>query len=147
MGKFNYKPEDFGNVAPEKKKREPGIHACEVYGCNRNGHILTTNWNCRYHYAKSGESLSRISMILNNHKADFDWYERVLSFCPVDFVLGEVSKRAPYGLEVGEQEKFSDYKDRMRIHIENLLKGNEVRIPHVPPMIHRKSMAAGDEDF
>lgn len=95
---------------------------CEVYGCPKDGHIHTGNWNCRYHWNRHGEILSRITFNLNKYESDVNWYEQVLRSTTVDYDLKEVHKRAPYGLEPKEDEKYIDYKKRLAVHVESILR-------------------------
>ena len=119
MAKFEYSPDS----APEQfaQRSKLGHGRCEVYGCPRDGHIYTGQWNCRYHHGMSGQSLSRITLTLKNHERDFNWYEHVLNATVTDFGMGIVAKHAPPGLSAWPDETLSVYKLRMKKNIDDLL--------------------------
>lgn len=117
MGKFNFK---FDTDEPQESA-QPNRGHCAVYGCPRKGQVLTTVWNCRYHAGKGGSSLAHVTLTLRNHAQEFDWYEHVLNATPVDFLIGDIAKKAPEDLRVLPNENFKTYKDRVERHIELLL--------------------------
>jgi len=115
---------NFSLDTPDDKpapRAKLGGGPCEIYGCPWHGQIYTTGWNCRYHHGKGGSSLARITLALKNHAKDFHWYEFVLTRTLVDFVVGEVEKKAPSHLRVLPNETFRDYRARMKKHIDGLL--------------------------
>lgn len=122
--KGNFKQFRPGNaqVIEEIKPKQHGIGMCEVYGCGRQGTIKTANWNCRYHFGKSGNALARITGILHNHDLEISWYEKVLNFTIVDFDDGTVRQYAPEGYKPQEGEKWMDYKQKVCERIDLLLK-------------------------
>lgn len=96
---------------------------CCIYGCPMPGHMLTSgNWNCRYHYGKNGDALAVISRILRTHPVEFAWHGKVLQFTIVDFLVGDVAKNAPHGLEPQPNQTFQEYKAFVKSRIEELLK-------------------------
>ena len=103
-------------------KKTSGHGPCEVYGCPMEGHIYTSNWNCRYHHGKSGESLARITHMLNNHDYAFRWHGKLLQSTIVDWDVGEIARKAPRGFEVKDKESYQDYKKRIYEQIERMLK-------------------------
>lgn len=119
MGKFNF------NIDTPEEKPAPrtrlGHGRCEVYGCPRDGHIYTGQWNCRYHHGMGGHSLSRITLALKNHEREFDWYEHMLNATVTDFGMGVVAKHSPSGLHVLPDETLVAYRLRVKHHIDNLL--------------------------
>ena len=117
MAKFEYKPNDHSEDSPAQSNRSH----CSVYGCPRKGQIYTTVWNCRYHAGKGGSSLAHITLTLRNHAKEFDWYERILDATPVDFLIGDIAKKAPDDLRVLPNEDFKTYRDRVKRHIDILL--------------------------
>jgi len=105
---------------PVRKSRQ-GFGPCEVYGCPREGHIHTGVWNCRYHHGRGGSALAQITLTLRTHAREFDWYEHMLNATPVDFMVGDVARKAPPILEVLSSENFSVYKARVKLRIATLL--------------------------
>lgn len=122
MEKYKFNRGSSKNNDHEEPRKTSGHGPCQVYGCNNEGHIYTGNWNCRYHHGKSGESLARITMVLNNHEYAFRWYEKLLQSTIVDFDLGDIAKRAPQGMNVLNGEQYLPYKTRIYGQIEKLLK-------------------------
>jgi len=115
---------NFNLDTPEDKaapRARQGHSKCEVYGCPWDGQIYTGGWNCRYHHGKGGSSLTRITLALKNHTRDFRWYEFILNRTLVDFVIGDIEKKAPDHLRVLPNETFKDYRERMKKHIDGLL--------------------------
>lgn len=119
MEKFKFSA-DPQEEKPVQRTRQ-GHGKCEVFGCPRDGHIHTGQWNCRYHFGKSGSSLARITMTLRNHEKEFDWYEHVLNATVTDFGMGDIAGDAPAGLRVWKDETLKDYKTRMQIYFDDLL--------------------------
>lgn len=117
MAKFEYKPHEHSEDSPAQ---QPRSH-CSVYGCPRKGQIYTTVWNCRYHAGKGGSSLAHVTLMLRNHAQEFNWYEHVLTATPVDFLIGDIAKKAPDDLRVLPNEDFRKYRDRVERHIDILL--------------------------
>ena len=117
--KFDFKLSEDREEQPTRSKL--GFGPCEVYGCPRAGHIRTGMLNCRYHHGKSGASLAQITMVLKNHAKEFDWYEHMLNVTHVDFLVGDVARKAPGGLEVLPNENFQAYRARINQHTEDLL--------------------------
>lgn len=113
---------------PAQRTRQGHGH-CEVYGCPRDGHIHTGQWNCRYHHGKTGQSLSRITLALKNHEREINWYEHVLNATVVDYAMGDVAKHAPLGLHPLPDETLVVYRVRMKQHIDDLLEPKS-RIQH-----------------
>ena len=113
--KFKFDLEEPANAAQQRHGH------CEVYGCPRKASIYTPTANCRYHHGKSGSSLAHITMMLRNHSTDFDWWEYVLAATPVDFLVGDIAKKAPDNLRVFPNEDFKTYKARIKRHVEILL--------------------------
>jgi hypothetical protein len=110
-------------VQPEQpvRRQRLGPGPCEVYGCPRHAHVFTGVWNCRYHHGKSGAALAQITLTLRNHAKEFDWYEHMLNATPVDFLVGDVARKAPAILDVLSNENFSTYKARVKLRIATLL--------------------------
>lgn len=127
----------------QEKKVFLGHGMCEVYGCPKPGHIYTEGWNCRYHYRKKGSELARITMLLKNHAVEFNWHEILLCSTIVDFYVKEIHKKAIRGFEPGETETFHQYRERIRLHIENLLASHETKQNRI---IDRKIISTGDFD-
>lgn len=121
MEKYKFNRSTKNNDHEEPRKTS-GHGDCEIYGCPKEGHIYTGKWNCRYHHGKSGESLARITTILNNHEFLFKWHEKLLQSTFVDWDIGDIAKRAPRGLEVLNGENYVPYKARISQQIEKLLK-------------------------
>jgi hypothetical protein len=119
MAKFEYRPESDQEKPAHQSRLGHG--RCEVYGCPRDGHIHTGQWNCRYHFGKSGQSLSRITLALKNHEREINWHEHVLNATVTDFGMGIVAKHSPHGLHPVPDETLSVYKLRMQRHVDNLL--------------------------
>ena len=116
MAKFEYKPNDLQDSPAQASRGH-----CAVYGCPRKGQIYTTVWNCRYHAGKGGSSLAHVTLMLRNHAQEFDWYEHILAATPVDFLIGDIAKKAPDDLCVLLNEDFRKYRDRVERHIDILL--------------------------
>lgn len=119
MEKLNFNLERHEDTPAQRTKLGHG--RCEVFGCPRDGHIYTGQWNCRYHHAVAGQSLSRITLALKNHEREFSWYEHVLNATVTDFGMGIIAKHAPPGLGVLPDETLNSYKLRMKKHIDDLL--------------------------
>lgn len=118
MAKFEYNPSE--NAKPEKRQ-QLGLGKCEVYGCPRDGHIKAESWNCRYHHNRAGKNLAGITSKLIHHESDVNWYEKVLQATIVDYNEGSLVARAPINMRPEEGEIFVDYRERMKLHINNLL--------------------------
>lgn len=110
----------FTTDEPENPTQVRNGH-CVVYGCPRNGHVHSGVWNCRYHHGRSGASLAQITMTLRNHAKEFDWYEYLLDATPVDFLVGDIARKAPDELRVLPNENFKTYRERVERHIDILL--------------------------
>jgi len=106
----------------DKPAKTSGHGPCEVYDCPMPGHIYTSNWNCRYHHGKSGESLSRITKVLRNNDYVFKWHSKLLQSTIVDWDMGYIAKHAPRGLEALQNESYQAYKARIYKQIEVMLK-------------------------
>lgn len=117
MQKFKF---DLNKAEPDKPTTAHGSH-CSVYGCPREGQIKTASWSCRYHHGKSGSNLNRITLVLKNHAREIDWHEYLLRTTPVDFLVGDVARKAPDGLRVLPNETYKAYRARVALHIETLL--------------------------
>jgi hypothetical protein len=129
----------------EQPKRSTGLRTCEVYGCQRDAQIYNNGLpNCRYHYGVAGKRLGHVTMLINNHAAEIDWYEHVLQTTITDYsektgregkkypgvvdatLPGSSSRRlllteAPAGMEPGHMEDFYHYRKRLARRIETLL--------------------------
>ena len=114
-------------MAEDNIKRPLGLRNCDVYGCPRQAHIYTGAANCRYHYNKAGKNLGHITMMLNNHAAEVDWYEKLLTATTVDFP--QVKHDAHPNMPVLAGEELPAYKKRMAAYIEELLSGKELPLP------------------
>ena len=117
-----------------------GHRGCEVYGCERKGHIYTFNWNCRYHHGAVGDKLAHITTILRNHEPEINWYELLLYSTEVDWECGDLKARVVRGLEPKEGEKFKPYRERVEEYIHKLIGKNKVVIDH-------KMQASADDGF
>ena len=116
--KFEYRP-DQGADEEVKRQTKNGHGPCEVFGCIRMGHIHTTNWNCRYHHGRKGESLSNITMLIKNHEREINWYEKVLNMAYHEFKI--MAGNAPANMLPIASEELPAYKLRMSLHITQLL--------------------------
>lgn len=104
----------------EVKRQTKGGHGkCEVFGCQRMGQIHTTNWNCRYHHGRRGDTLADITMLLRNHEREINWYEKVLNMAYHEFEI--MTDNAPTGLQPLQNEKLPAYRVRMGQVIKKLL--------------------------
>ena len=121
----------------QRETRKVNQHThCDVHGCFRPGHIkFGSVWNCRYHDGVPGDRLGYVTLKLNNHSKEFDWYEYLLQTSVVDFSVGVVDathvgqhttfipvKNAPLGMEPLPHEELREYRNRMRKRIEEILK-------------------------
>lgn len=145
-GKFTPKKSEETNNF--EKKADKDLHGkCEVWGCNRWGHVHTGKWHCRYHWACHGkniaEQLNHVTLILKNHGTEINWYENLLSSSEVDWVCDDLSRHAPHGMEPEPKEKFSVYRNRIELKINSLLAFKVIKAD----VIDRKSLASGDTSF
>jgi hypothetical protein len=118
MEKLNFQ---LGVQEEKPVRTRQGHDSCEVYGCPRAGHIHSGVWNCRYHHGKGGSSLAQITLTLKNHAREFDWYEHMLNATQVDFLVGDIARKAPTELRVLPNENFKNYCERVKRHIDILL--------------------------
>ena len=152
----------FKSDEPEKqeyRKDKNGHGKCEAWGCTRWGHDYSGKWHCRYHWACHGENigkqLAHVSMILKNHEAEINWYEFVLQSSFVDYECGVIDctlpgqekKRtplssAPETMLPEDGEKFSEYRKRITIYINHLLKLDS--LPLRPVVRDGKAAASGE---
>lgn len=108
-----YQPHD----APEKKSQSSD--QCFAYGCPRMPTFYSGGeGSCRWHYRRPASSLQHITHALRQNEILVDWYDAVLQACYGDYDMGEVHRRAPYGMGPNEDEKFVEYKVRLRKIIE-----------------------------
>lgn len=145
-GKFTPKKSEETNNF--EKKVDKDLHGkCEVWGCNRWGHVNAGKWHCRYHWACHGkniaEQLNHVTLILKNHEPEINWYEILLSSSEVDWVCDDLKKRAPYGMEPEPEEKFRIYRHRIELRINSLLAFKVIKVD----VTDRKVLAAGDNSF
>lgn len=120
MAKYNFKA-----VLEKKDEFQPhssltGIHQCEVYGCPRIATIKTGNWNCRYHHGRSGEVVNGVTLLLKNHEAEINWYEKVMKmpYHEYDILKGN----APASMQVQAGEDLIKYRVSTEKYIKDLLK-------------------------
>jgi hypothetical protein len=149
MGKSKFSPDKFIPNGEETRSNDPNLHdRCSITGCNRDGHIHVGYWLCRYHYSCHGEGYNQqvnfITVLLNNHKPEFDHYERLLAARSVDWECGDLRGRCPTTLAPLEGgEKFEEHKARVTDYINKLLKYQ----PSIRPrkqQITNKDRAAGE---
>lgn len=141
---YNFKKKTTKSENPVDDRTDKNLHGkCEAWGCNRWGHVHTGKWHCRYHFACHGKNiadqLSHVTLILKNHEPEFNWYEHLLCSNEVDFVCGDLKRRAPIGMEVEADETFRQYRDRIERVINALL------AVKVVPNIDRKKLASGEK--
>ena len=130
---------------PEPSRNTLGMGKCEIYGCPRWGTIKTDgSWNCSYHWRRSGKNLAHITMLLNNHETEINWYEQILlGTAEVEYVCGDLKGRAPEILRPLQGEGFYAYRKRVIEYVADLLKMKEIPLRE-PAKIYRKMLAAGD---
>ncbi len=88
---------------------------CFAYGCPAYPTIYADGeYTCRWHYRRNGPVLQRITQQLRNNEKLIRWHDEIFSSSPVDFDMGEITKKAPYGMEPNQGEGYADYKARMR---------------------------------
>ena len=121
MARGNFADHAITPIENKQEKDVLGHGKCVIYGCPRMGHINTGVWNCRYHFNYSGDQLAKVTTVLRNHNADFNWYEETLTWTCVDYEYSKKQNDAPDHLKVFEGENYLDYKKRMAKHIDNLL--------------------------
>jgi hypothetical protein len=159
MGRVDFKKTE-NNEHSEKKEDKYCHKKCEVWGCTRMGHVNAGKWHCRYHWAchgeKIGDQLNNVTLMLNNHSNEVDWYEFLLQTSFVDFGVGvidctlpgcETKRRplstAPVGLHPEQGEEFYAYRNRIETHINHLLKLDTHKLR--PVIDDGKSLASGEK--
>lgn len=141
-GRLN-EPED------RQETRDINLHnRCSITGCNRDGHIHVGYWLCRYHYGCHGDGYAQqvnfVTVLLNNHAPEFDYYERILSSRSVDWECGDLKARCPSTmLPVDKLEKFEVYRGRITEQIKKLLKYEPTIRPRKLPVANQ-DRAAGE---
>ena len=149
--KFAYDKNSIQNNEDQQVKPSLGHGKCVVYGCERDGHIHTGQWNCRYHYNVSGDNLHHVTNALRKYEHLVIWYEKLNSANDVQWLFGikenelPMKNRCPADCQPLDGEQFIAYRERIKTKLWNLL-----NLKHSAPEIDYKSSAAHDyqlEDF
>jgi len=136
MGRFN---EISLTAKQPEKNTEAHDHSCLAHGCPRIPTITHEGRKiCRYHYGRAAKDWGYISMTLNNHKCEIDWYEKMLYASIVDFIVRKLDTY-PESLKPRVGEDFFDYRRRLWADL------SEILYPKEPaPIIDRKRIASGE---
>lgn len=143
MAKIDFEEKEEATRITQKS----AFRNCDIHGCPRFATIYTgLSANCRYHFGVAGKNLSQVTLALNNHAAEVDWFERLLLHdAEVEYVCGDLKTLAPENLKPLQKEKFKDYRTRIEEHIKKLLKIDTLQFrKHFG--VDRKKLASGDGD-
>jgi hypothetical protein len=143
--KFSYDKNSVQNNEEQQIKPKLGHGDCVVYGCGRQGHIHTGQWNCRYHYNVHGDNLQNVTNALRRNEHLVNWFEKINAANEVQWLFGLVKyelpmkNRCPADCQPLEGEKFIAYRERIKTKLWDLL-----NLKHSAPEIEYKSAAVHD---